>query len=312
MIEAYLKLQMALDDEYYGVVIEPYYRDTMLSFVLAYWCLRKHVPSSKFLNWGSSKAIDHDALLFAVTSRRPSHIIDHFDMVLQYLRSPSRSRQYSMKLAGGRLYSNALLYCLHCVHGDEESHGVYSVDRLYRYTPKYFRSYDQRDNDILSQWTQNGSRNNQEDDWRGAADTALNPSSYLESLQTLYEDDWSIHNDPPQRWSMDLVARKSKSYYIDKHLLQDALYFFPRAGRCDKLLDLCKTKYLPKNVLSPEDEGIVFRAMDAYVDRWKDSRSGSPEIDEWAYPLPLVERRVSIFIHEEKEAILKIRAQSSR
>jgi len=89
----------------------------------------------------------------------------------------------------------------------------------------------------------------------------------------------------------------------------DALYFFPRTGRCDKLLHLCKIKYVPKSVLSPGDEEIVFRAMNAYVDRWKDGGSGSPKIDEWAYPFPLVKKRVSIFTNEEKEAILKIRAQ---
>jgi len=255
---------------------------------------------------------DQDSdLLFATNYIPLSHIIDHLDMVLQYLRSPWRSRQYSMKLAGGRLYSNAILYCLHSVH-DAKFHGVDVVERQFEYSRKYLRSYDQRDRHILLQWIKNGSQNMHEDNWRGATDTAaLDPSNYLESLQTVYEDDPSIHNGPPEKLTINPSGRKM-SYFIGIRLLQVALYCFPRAGRCDKLLHICNTKYPSKNGFSLEDRKIIFRAMEAYVDRWKDGGSGSPENDEWAYPFPLVEKRVSIFTDEEKEAILKLRAQTTK
>jgi len=317
MIEAYLNLQMALDEEYYRVVIEPYYSDTKLSFLLAYRCLTGVISDFEIAKWGSSESIIHDDLFFFRNDSHIWHIIQHFDTILQYLRSPRRSRQFSMKLAGGRLYSNALLFCLHSVH-EEKFHRVCFLENRSENLREYLRSYDQNDNEILSQWALNGSGNNHEDNWRGATDTTLNLSNYLESLQTLYEDDQSdqsiLHN-LLESSNIDILEWEDEWEYstdIGRQLLHDALYFFPRAGRSDKLLHFCKAKYLPKNVFSLEEEEMVFRAMDAYVDRWKDGGSGSPENDEWAYPLPLVERRESIFTDEEKEAILKLRAQSSK
>ena len=288
MIEAYLNLQMALDEEYYHVVIEPYYRDIKLSFLLAHLCLTRSISDHEIAKWALSDSIIHDDLFFAQMDTPLSHFIQNFDTVLQYLRSPWRSRQYSIKLAGGRLYSNALLYCLHSIH-DVKFYGDYLLDHLSGYSRKYLRSYDQRDIDILAQLAHNGSRNNNEEYSRSSTDTTLNLSNYLESLQTFYEDDPSIPHG--RTWGI-----------ID---------LFPRAGRCDKLLHLCKTKSLPKNFYSLQEKKKLFRAMEAYVDRWKDGGSGSPEVDEWAYPFPLVERRVSIFKDEEKEAIIKLRAQSS-
>jgi len=296
MIEGYLKLQMALDDEYYSVVIEAYYRDTKLSFLLANVCLTAGIPGREIVKWDSSESINHEDLFLANTGFSASHLINHFDMILQYLRSPWRSRQYSMKASGGRLYSNALLYCL--LPHDRKPHMTYITGRLDTYILlQYlkFPPHDQRDSQILSKWTQSGPRDSHKYGSGSVTNTAMRPSNYLESLQTHYKDDPSMPR-----------------YFDSWKILPIVIHFFPRAGRCDKLLDLCMTKYVPKNALCPEDEEIVFRAMEAYVDRWKDGESGSPEIDERAYPFPLVERRVSIFTKEEKEAILKLRAQSSK
>jgi len=310
MIDAYLNLQQALDDEYYRVVIESYYSDTNLAFLLAYLCLMGCIPNRKSFTWAYSGSINRDDLLFSKGCRSPFQTIDHFDMFLQYLQSPRRSKQYSIKAAGGRLYSTALLYYLHSVQNTEVKTTV-SYRPSSTHWRESLRSYDQNDKEILSQWTQNGSQDEHEDEWRGATDTALNPSNYLESLQTLYEDDQTDLHYYRERSNIGIFGgRYGPAMGIC--LLYGALFFFPRAARCDKLLHLCNTKYLPKNVFPLKEEEMVFRAMDAYVERWKDGGSGSPEVDEWAYPLPLVEKRVSIFTDEEKEAILKLRAQSSK
>lgn len=324
MIEVYLKFKMTLDDEYHLTVIEPYYRDAELSFLLASLCLTERIPRrGDSTKWAfSAGSIDRDDLFVGRRITPAFHIINHHDIIHQYLRSPGQSRHHSLKTSGGRLYSNALLHVLRCLHLVEPD-----PDFLYRtlpfgeYSQKHLRPYDQRDSQILLQWTQIGSRNNHEDSQEGATDTALNLYNYLESLQTLYEDDPSIPDDPSLHDLHDLhdfwgmISRGGFNWLnmtsnITKYLAT-ALYFFPRAGRCEKLLHLCETRYVPKNVLSREHEKMVFRAMDAYMDRWKEGGSASPEVDKWAYPFPLVKRRVSIFTEAEKLEILKVRSQSS-
>lgn len=110
------------------------------------------------------------------------------------------------------------------------------------------------------------------------------------------------------------MQRSPKYEYLV--LLGYILYFFPRAGRCDTLLHLCKTRALLSytDLFDVHRENLL-RAMDAYVVRWENGKetsesSGSPEIDEWAYPYPLVKTRVSMFTNAEKEAVLRLRAVS--
>ena len=308
MVEAYVKFQQALDEEY-QIIIKNYYLDTRLSFILAVLNLKQRMSMVGSIGGIFEADRNGDALCLSDNSTVALPLIPHYDLIAEYLSKPTQSGQYSISAAGGRLHSNAVLHCLQLLN-NSESPPLIPYERNIDGKIEHHRSYDQRDGKILSQWAQTAPKTNHGGGWKDMIVTEIDTCSYLESSQIRYEDDPSIPRDPNVVSMWNYAHSKSRMDFEQRYLLGNVLYFFPRAGRSDKLLHICETKLIPKPIISPEYRELILCAMDAYVKHWTDGGSGSLEVDEWAYPHPLVKVKVSLFTNGEKEEIIKLRAQS--
>jgi len=195
MIVAYAKLQMALDEEY-RIMIEPYYTDTTLSFILAIVSHAGRITSAGLTEQICAVKRNGDALSL---SSNFQYFVENIiqpqnELIAGYLRNPERSKEYCLLSSGGRLHSNAIIQCLRFLSNSELPSYLHPIADK---TVGVFQFYDDRDGEILS--TLPRAENIHDSEGRLEADRTyvdvdvnVDLPRYLESLQTCYEDGTNI------------------------------------------------------------------------------------------------------------------------
>ncbi|KAF4613261.1 hypothetical protein D9613_010751 [Agrocybe pediades] len=217
----------------------------------------------------------------------------HNDLLSLYLRNSQRSGPFSLQRSGGLLHANAALTCL---------------DYLSRINVANWR-LKVEDHDMDADDSEQGSCADGEEPertpWIGEVE-----DNYLDVLATFDEEDDRLHvleNSYMDAWRRDWKrANREKDSDKWQYLLAlgFALFFLPRAGISEDLLEMCNTSYqrLPSDGRTYSHHiRNIDDLMAVYIKRWAGRQEGISPSDGKKSIYPLKKARMSVYTGYEEE-----------